>query len=263
MFVYMSDIYISDKLNPMEKITPNKVKNNKTKFNSIKIMTAAERIVKQILDQIASGELKRGDKLPSEKMLAEQFRASRPSVREAIHTLKTIGLIVVRQGDGAYITRIDDRALANYFLILNSIGEFTLAEVNEARLLLEPIIVELAAQRAEESDLIEIEKKLMETKSRIETKENPTSKNIAFHRVIANSCKNSLLALILNSVLNVLVANISKVSSNHETNEAAYFSHERIFRALRDKDAAKAVKCIKEDLQVLDSNLQRTMVGKS
>ncbi len=239
----------------MQNSTYNKVGNDQ-KFNPVKIATAAERIVDQILAQVSDGKLKVGDKLPSEKVLAEQLRASRPSVREAIHTLKLLGLIIVRQGDGAYIKRIDDRALANYFLILNSIGQFTLSEVSEVRLLLEPVIVELASQRAEESDLIEIEKKLMETKSRIEGKENPSPKNIGFHRVIANSCKNALLALILNSVLNVLVTNISKFSSDHKTNEDAYSLHSKIFKALRDKDVTKAVKYIKEDIELTHSNLQ-------
>lgn len=227
-----------------------------SKFNPVRIESTPERIVRQIIAQISEGKLKVGDKLPSEKILAEQFQASRPSVREAVHTLKIIGLISVRQGDGAYISKIDDRALANYFLILNSIGQFTLTEVSEVRLLLEPIIVELVSQRAEESDLIELEKKLMETKLRIDTKENPSPKNIGFHRVIANACKNSLLALILNSVLNVLVMSISKFSSDHKTNEDAYFLHDKIVRALRDKDVATAVKYMKEDIQLTHSNLQ-------
>lgn len=152
--------------------------------------------------------------------------------------------------------------MANYFLILNSIGQFTLAEVSEVRLLLEPIIVELAAQRAEESDLIEIEKKLKEIKLRIETKENPSPKNIGFHRVIANACKNSLLSLILNSVLNVHVASVEKFSPDQKTNEDAYFLHDKIFRALRDKDVSTAVECIKEDIQLTHSNLLRAMSDK-
>lgn len=247
----------------MQKMTRNKVKNNNTKFSPVRIGTTAERIVRQILGQISDGVLKVGDKLPSEEMLAEELRASRPSVREAIHTLKIMGLIAVRQGDGAYITRIDDRALADYFLVLNSIGQFTLAEVGEVRLLLEPIIVELASQRAEESDLIEIEKKLAETKVRMDTGENPSPKNIGFHRVLANSCKNHLLALIANSVLNVLIAKISKYSSDQKTNEDGYFMHEKIFKAICDKDAAAAVQYIKEDIQLTHRNLQKAMNKKS
>ena len=93
-------------------------------FSGVKVETTAERIVRQIVAQISEGKLKPGDKLPPEKILGEQFQASRPSIREAIHTLKVIGIVSVRQGDGAYINRISHGALSDYFSVLNKIGLF-------------------------------------------------------------------------------------------------------------------------------------------
>lgn len=230
-------------------------------FSGVKVETTAERIVRQIIAQISEGKLEPGDKLPPEKILGEQFQASRPSIREAIHTLKVIGLVSVRQGDGAYINRISHGALSDYFSVLNKIGQFTLSQVSEVRLLLEPLIGELVVERAKKEDLLKLEKMLRETKERIESKRNPSTASIGFHRLLGNTCKNPLLSLILDSVLDLLVKEISKFSSDMKTNEDAYSMHERIFRAIRDKNAAAVSRYIREDIRVTHVNLQRVVKG--
>ena len=231
--------------------------NNELTFSPVRTEKTAERILGQIIFQISNKKLKAGDKLPPEKILAKQFEASRPSVREAINTLKVLGLVSVRQGDGAYINGISHGTLAEYFLILNTIGEFTLSEVSEARLVLEPIIGRLAAERATKEDLRDLKRVLRKTKLRIRNKENPSPTSIQFHRVLANSCKNSLLSLILNSVLDVLIRQISKFSSDIKTNEDAYSLHKKVFEAISDKDAEAAAKYIKQDIQITHNNLER------
>ena len=232
-------------------------------FNPVKEEKTSERIVRQIIALISKGTLEPGDKLPPEKILGAQFQASRPSVREAIHTLNVLGLISVKQGAGAYIDKVNHGVLSNYFLILSRIGQFTLSEVSEARLFLEPVIGELAAERAEKEDLIELEKILKSTRAIIETKGNPTPKNIAFHKQLGNTCKNSLLSLILNSILELLVKEIFKFPYDMKTNKDAYAIHEKIFEAIRNRDSVEVSRHIRADIEVSHCNLQRVLTDQN
>ena len=70
----------------------------------IKNVKVYEIIMKQIKDIVKSGELKRGDKLPSERDLALKLNVSRTSVREAIKALETLGLVQSKHGEGNYRT---------------------------------------------------------------------------------------------------------------------------------------------------------------
>jgi len=72
-------------------------------FSPIKITKVYEQIVQQIEDMVTDGVLNKGDKLPSEKELAEKFKVSRFSVREALVALKNIGIVERIQGVGDFI----------------------------------------------------------------------------------------------------------------------------------------------------------------
>ena len=72
-------------------------------FKPIKNIKVYEQVIEQIKEMIYQGELKRGDKLPSERELRAQFNVSRASIREAFRVLEMIGLIESRPGEGTFI----------------------------------------------------------------------------------------------------------------------------------------------------------------
>ena len=72
-------------------------------FSPIKNTKVYEQVIDQIKNMIDEGNLKKGDKLPSERSLVEQLKISRASIREALRALEVIGLIECRQGEGSYI----------------------------------------------------------------------------------------------------------------------------------------------------------------
>ncbi|MBS3768524.1 MAG: FadR family transcriptional regulator, partial [Candidatus Cloacimonetes bacterium] len=74
------------------------------KFEKVEKSTTLEIIIKQIKDQIRSGEIQHGDKLPSERELSEIMEVSRTSVREAIKALTFSGYLDVIQGKGAFVS---------------------------------------------------------------------------------------------------------------------------------------------------------------
>ena len=137
-------------------------------FKSAKVNRLSQNIVQQIRDAILTGNLKPGDRLPSEKELAINFGVSKASLREAFRALEALGLLEVRQGmsGGAFVREVDSQtarsSMFNYIFFQNpSIDEFT-----QLRGFIEPPIAAIAAQKITDGDLIDLEKNLAATEKK-------------------------------------------------------------------------------------------------
>ncbi len=119
-------------------------------FARVRIPKAAEMIADTLRTRIAQGELRAGDVLPGEADLIKQFGVSRPTLREALRILEAQALIVVARGarGGARIQLPSSRLAARHVALLLQVQGATLADVYEARLLIEPSAARLAAERA-------------------------------------------------------------------------------------------------------------------
>src|SRR2546427_3839227 len=114
-----------------------------------------EQIVAHVERAIFEGRLRQGQKLPPERQLARDLKASRVAVREALRTLELRGLVEVRQGStgGYFVREVDDRPLVRDFATLFRLGRGSRTQLIEARRLIEPEVAFLGAQRATEADL--------------------------------------------------------------------------------------------------------------
>lgn len=115
-------------------------------FKKIKKETLSESIINQITDLIRQRELKLGDRLPSERALAELLGVSRPPVREALHALAAVGLIEVRSGEGTFL-RKNPELLSKHLQLKNLVTRYDTGDLVEARRILEIKVVGLAAVR--------------------------------------------------------------------------------------------------------------------
>src|SRR3989442_6634450 len=124
-------------------------------FSSVRTPRVYEHIVRQVERAIFEGRLGTGDRLPPERELVRQFRASRVAVREALRTLEHRGLIEVRHGSsgGHFVRHVDAGLLRRDFTTLLRLARVSVAHLLEARLLIEPEIARLAAHRATDADL--------------------------------------------------------------------------------------------------------------
>src|SRR5215472_3422191 len=104
-------------------------------------------IVDQIRELIADGRIKPGDRLPPERELAELFKASRNSVRDAIRVLEQMGLTESRQGDGTYVRSVSAEDLAEPLALIVLQSRTQMRELLEVRRVLEPALAEFAAER--------------------------------------------------------------------------------------------------------------------
>ena len=111
-----------------------------------------EEIVSTIMDQIKDGTLRPGSKLPSERQLADKYHASRTAVREALHTLSSLGYIESRVGDGTFVREVTLDNLLRPFSDVLSRDRKLIRDVLDVRIILESESARLAAANASEQN---------------------------------------------------------------------------------------------------------------
>src|SRR3989441_10165674 len=158
-------------------------------FSSVRTPRVYEHIVEQIEAAIFDGRLGCGDRLPPERELVRQFRASRVAVREALRTLEHRGLIEVRHGSsgGHFVRHVDAGLLRRDFTTLLRLARVSAAHLPDARLLTEPETARLAAHRATDADLKALGTALDERVALAAGGGHPRALDIGFHRLPAGA----------------------------------------------------------------------------
>lgn len=126
-----------------------------------------EEIVKQIIEKIKSGELKPGDRLPTERDLVVHLNVSRTAIREALRSLKIMGLIDSKVGSGTFIKEMTLDSLMDSFASVLSKNERLIIELIEVRMLLEVEIAKLAVRRIDENKIRVLGKTLLQMENEI------------------------------------------------------------------------------------------------
>jgi GntR family transcriptional regulator, transcriptional repressor for pyruvate dehydrogenase complex len=116
----------------------------------------AERVANRLLDLIRTGNLKAGDKLPTENELAAALQVSRPVVREALRGLSILGVVESRQGGRCYVTDLSPSRLLAPVQMVMAVDESNVDALYEARVAVEGELLRLGAARASEADLVRL-----------------------------------------------------------------------------------------------------------
>jgi DNA-binding FadR family transcriptional regulator len=173
------------------------------RLSPIKTETVADQVVSQILDLVQSGELQVGDKLPGERSLSEELQVSRVPIREAFSKLEALGIIEVRRGVGAIVTRSLSGALAGeIWARWLSDHQSEIEQVYEVREAIECQATRLAAAHATDEDLDELKRLVREMEANAATKDFAQVAEVdrAFHENIAGVSGNDLLLQFLQAI---------------------------------------------------------------
>lgn len=217
-------------------------------------------IAEQILDAISQGEYQIGDRLPAERVIAEQMDVSRNSVREALSALQILGIIESRAGDGTYVRNsVGDKLDIVQALTLMKEGE-DLLEVWEARKEIETSLVKLAIDRASPKDLNKIEGILEEMRKATYAKDSVgyLDANKDFHLAIGRAADNLPLKNALRSLMEITTQQLlEEVNLGYvlESIEKSFKEHEDIFNAIRDQDKEAGTKAMKIHFEELERYL--------
>lgn len=231
------------------------------KFQTIRSSRAFEEIAQQIRTELAQGRLKVGSRLPSERALSEQFGVSRNTLREALRSLEYAGLIRLQKGatGGAFISGRSGDAIATGLMDMYHMGAIQPAQLTEARIWLESVLVREACARATASDIKELSDNIDLANEATRNHDFPTraATNLEFHRILARMTGNPLMVIVMNGVLNVLAEFIEQVG--HHENTYVIPSRRRFLKHLIAKDADAAV----SEMESILKRLQRSYLSRA
>ncbi|HYZ64382.1 MAG TPA: FadR/GntR family transcriptional regulator [Acetobacteraceae bacterium] len=201
-----------------------------------------DKLYGQILDQIVSGALKEGDKLPSENQICQAFQVSRPTVREALMRLHADGLVATRQGSGTYVQKRPSDHLTRLANVSDIAGMLRCLEI---RIALEGQAAGLAAQRHTPEQMERIAGSLAALKTDFDGAGIPARSDFEFHRAVAEASGNPLFAELL-SMLNdtiqqamTLALSLTRAGSKERARRVVE-EHEAIVEAIQRGDAEAA-----------------------
>jgi len=235
-------------------------------FKPINTPKVTALIVQQIRQAILNGELKQLDKLPSERALVERFKASRVAVREALKSLEACGLLVSKHGSGVFVAETNSNVMSQSLYSILRIRNASLDEVTEARLIFEPHVARLAAERITKKDIHLLEDNIRRTTDVLKNKVPAAPQNLEFHSLIAECTHNTVVDLTMKSLLEVATIMTQETSKNfqqrHITSQRACEQHIEIIDALACKDSNKAYELMHEHVLEVQVNLKKAIIGE-
>ena len=217
-----------------------------------------EQVEEKIKEAIISGVLVQGAKLPTETQLAQQFKVSRTTVREALRSLAATGLIrkVPGVAGGSFVESVDHRSLGTAFggSLANvlQLGSINWSELSNVRRLLEIPAARLAAGNRTDDDLAALRELLGEERRTTVEDPNVSDLDISFHSAVGESTKNRLLASLVAAVHHA-TRPVTELELSPEIGRATVMQHRAVVDAIEagDPDAAEAA--MREHLDYLAS----------
>lgn len=217
-------------------------------FGEVERRTVAQSIVEQVKELVLQGRLNPGQKLPSERELAEQLGVGRSSVREATSAMLAMGIIEIRPGEGAYVRPDFPQSMLDSVewsaLILNQYP----AELFEARVAIETSTARLAASRATDEDKERLHQ-IVEQMARAATLGEYVDLDIEFHLALAKASQNLVMRDILYGLHNLMRSAMLRVLESVDRRELALEQHRSLCASIGQGAANEAEQIMQTHLR--------------
>jgi len=199
-------------------------------------------VLDHLRDQIISGRLKAGEKLPSERVLCETLEVSRGYVRKALAKLEHYGLIETLPQRGTIVARMGSKAISGLIANIGSLDEaFDPGNLFEIRAVLETFAARRAAERASQDDLTEILKWHSEFRAKANQGQRALDEDHLFHLAVAKASANPVcLALISYITPQIISLNADFAESDPNRFRRTFVEHDKIVRGILEKDPEAA-----------------------
>lgn len=238
---------------------------------NIRAAKTGEMIASYLRGRIVRGDFAEGDSLPSEAELMSQFDVSRPTLREAFRILETESLIVIRRGSrGARICAPRVEVAARYVGLLMQVSGTTLADVWEARTLIEPAAAALLAERRTERDLADLAACIDELDASVSSGRVPadvsawTEGTQRFHDLLLERSGNrtlSIQSMVLREVVATHLLTVTRRAAHLDSAVSDFKkmlrSYRKLLRLVTDRDAEGAAKHWRTHMEVAARSLLR------
>lgn len=218
----------------------------------IKPKRISDQVFEQIRELIYKGEFKPGQQIPPERELADSMSVSRTSVRNAIEKMVGMGLLEHRQGQGTFVSLPDGQRSGSIGISM-AIEEASIDDLLEVRMGLECNSAFLAAKRAGQTDLLAMEKCLIEMETDLqETERIGIGSDTAFHMAVTFATKNPVLIHLMRNFYDFLFVGIKK-NLTHMYDDPGTLNdilnhHRSVFECIRNREPEKAFEAMREHI---------------
>lgn len=221
-------------------------------LREIEIETPVDKITRQIRDLISSGQLKAGDKLPSERLMSEKFAVGRSHVRDAIRRLEFYGIVKTLPQSGTVVAGLGIIALEGLITDILKLEQHDFKALIETRILLERNSAFNAAQRRSEEDLLGLRSALSAYESSVIDGKSAVEEDLLFHLKIVEAAKNSvLMSLMMIVTPDILTYFTSNQVCSGDRPRSALREHHEILKQIENQNPGKAEAAMLHHLQEL------------
>lgn len=211
---------------------------------------SVEQVITHIRELIEAGTLGPGDRLPAERELALRVGVSRPTVRAGLHALAAMGVVRSRHGSGTYIPAGPPVLVSGPLTFQAALHGFTREQMYEARRIHEVGAASLAAERATSEQLATLADHVAGLFASLEDPRRFLVHDIDFHRAVAAASGNPIVAALIEMIAALYYEqrrSTAALATDRNLRDAAE-AHQRIYRAIRARDAAAAGQAMADHL---------------
>ena len=220
----------------------------KPEFEVVRRNRLYEEVAKQI-ERLILKKLQPGDKLPSERDLAEMLRVSRGSIRDAIRSLELLGLVEARQGTGTIVRETSTETLSNPFANALKRRKELVSELLDFRKMLEPPLAARAATHASSEELIEREEILQRQEEKQKQGDAAVAEDSEFHYSVALASDNSVVLKVIDILMDLLRDTRARSLQVEGRPQKSLSGHRRILAAIKRHDAEAARDAMRRHLE--------------
>ena len=220
----------------------------KSDFEAVRKNKVYEEVARQI-ERLILKKLKPGDKLPSERELAEMLQVSRSSIRDAIRGLELMGLVEPRQGAGTIVREISADSLVNPFSSALKHRQALVSELLDFRKMLEPPLAARAATHASPEEISEMEEILQRQERKLLHGETTIGEDAEFHYTVALASGNSVVLKVLDVLMDLLRDTRERSLQVEGRPKKSLLGHRKILAAIKRKDAESAKAAMRRHIE--------------
>jgi GntR family transcriptional repressor for pyruvate dehydrogenase complex len=220
----------------------------KSDFEVVRKNKVYEEVAQQI-ERLILKKLRPGDKLPSERELAEMLKVSRSSIRDAIRGLELRGLVEPRQGAGTIVRESAVEPLANPFASALKRRKEMVSELLDFRKMLEPPLAARAATHASADEISELEEILQRQEAKQSQGEPAVAEDAEFHYSVALASGNSVVLKVLDIIMDLLRDTRERSLQVEGRPQKSLAGHRRILAAIKRHDAEGAKSAMRRHIE--------------
>ena len=221
----------------------------KSKIRPVERTSISDEIVEQILALIASGDLKPGQRLPSERELCKNFNAGRSSLREALRCLSIVGVLTARVGEGTSVAPNGGKFLGKIVEWRIITEKHDIEDMMQVRIALEGVTAARAAMRRSEEDLAKLQEMISKMDAAVNNEKAFAALDLEFHIMLATISENFLIYDLVAMIRGQLEKMLQKVLLLPNAIPLTFKEHVTICNAIKRRDPNAASEAMRKHLE--------------